>query len=59
MTPEQLKKLRLRNMWAQSTLAKKIGVSTASIVRWERGECKPSELTMVKVERWLDKKEFE
>ena len=41
---EELKKLRQQQGWSQEDLARKIGVSFATVNRWENGKTKPSRL---------------
>lgn len=37
----KLKELRLRNNWTLVSVAKMLGVSQFSIIRWEKGTTKP------------------
>ena len=41
---EELKKLRQQQRWSQEDLARKIGVSFATVNRWENGKTKPSKM---------------
>lgn len=42
--PEQIKEIRKRLSLSQEEFAKKLGVSFASVNRWENGQTKPSKL---------------
>jgi DNA-binding transcriptional regulator YiaG len=42
LSPRLVRKLRVRLGLSQSALARLVGVSTASIVQWERGRSKPA-----------------
>ncbi len=44
-----IKKLREQNGWSRETLTQKIGVSLASVYRWENDESKPSPMAMKKL----------
>jgi DNA-binding CsgD family transcriptional regulator/tetratricopeptide (TPR) repeat protein len=48
---ERLRRLRMRLGLSQGKLAARLGVSFASINRWERGQTRPSELAWRQVER--------
>ena len=41
---EELKKLRQQQGWSQEDLARSLGVSFATVNRWENGKTKPSRL---------------
>jgi DNA-binding XRE family transcriptional regulator len=41
MTPKELKRIRKRLGLTQVELAKKIGASEVSVIRWENDKCKP------------------
>ena len=43
--PEQIKKLRAHLGFTQQTLAEKLGVSFATVNRWENGQTTPSQLS--------------
>jgi transcriptional regulator with XRE-family HTH domain len=43
--PEQIKKLRAHLGFTQQALAEKLGVSFATVNRWENGQTKPSQLS--------------
>ena len=47
---EELKKLRQQQGWSQEDLARKIGVSFATVNRWENGKTKPSRLAVEKIQ---------
>lgn len=42
--PEQIKEIRKKLNLSQEEFAKKLGVSFASVNRWENGQTKPSKL---------------
>lgn len=46
MTPEQIKKLRLRLGYSQAEFAKLINTHPNSVYNWEAGKQKPSGATM-------------
>ena len=46
-----LKKLRQQQGWSQEDLARKIGVSFATVNRWENGKTKPSRLAQEKIKQ--------
>ena len=48
---EELKKLRQQHGWSQEDLARKIGVSFATVNRWENGKTKPSRLAQEKIKQ--------
>ena len=45
----ELKKLRQTRGWSQEGLARELGVSFATVNRWENGKTKPSRLTYEKI----------
>lgn len=47
----ELKKLRQQQGWSQEDLARKIGVSFATVNRWENGKTKPSRLAQEKIKQ--------
>lgn len=47
---EQLKSLRQANGWTQEDLAHKLGVSFATVNRWENGRTTPSSLAVARIE---------
>ena len=46
---EELKKLRQQKGWSQEDLARELGVSFATVNRWENGKTKPSRLAQEKI----------
>ncbi len=48
---EELKKQRQQQGWSQEDLARKIGVSFATVNRWENGKTKPSRLAQEKIKQ--------
>ena len=48
---EELKKLRQQQGWSQEDLARNLGVSFATVNRWENGKNKPSRLTQEKIKQ--------
>lgn len=49
----QLQRCRLRNGWSKRVVAKKLGVSIPSIIRWEEGAVEPNDYNRYKIERLL------
>ncbi|MBE6378860.1 MAG: helix-turn-helix transcriptional regulator [Lentisphaerae bacterium] len=47
---EELKKLRQQQGWSQEDLARNLGVSFATVNRWENGKTKPSRLAIEKIQ---------
>ena len=47
---EELKKLRQQQGWSQEDLARTLGVSFATVNRWENGKNKPSRLAVEKIQ---------
>ena len=47
----KLKKIRLLRGWSQEDLAREIGVSFATVNRWENGKTKPSRLAQDKIKQ--------
>ena len=47
---EELKKLRQKQGWSQEDLARNLGVSFATVNRWENGKTKPSRLAVEKIQ---------
>ena len=47
--PEKIKKLRASLGFTQQTLAGKLGVSFATVNRWENGQTKPSQLSWTQI----------
>ena len=45
----ELKKLRQTRGWSQEDLARELGVSFATVNRWENGKTKPSRLAYEKI----------
>lgn len=52
---ERLRGFRLENGWSKRTVAKRLGVSTPSIIRWEEGIAEPNDYNRYKIERFLSK----
>ena len=48
---EELKKLRQQQGWSQEDLARKIGVSFATVNRWENGKTKPSKMVQSQIKK--------
>ena len=48
---EELKKLRQLQGWSQEDLARNLGVSFATVNRWENGKTKPSRLAQEKIKQ--------
>ena len=46
-----LKKLRRQKGWSQEDLARNLGVSFATVNRWENGKTKPSRLAQEKIKQ--------
>ena len=53
---EQLRALRRERGWSQEDLARELGVSFASISRWENGKAKPSKMASASIKRLLLRK---
>ena len=49
----QLQRFRVRNGWSKRVVAKKLGVSIPSIMRWEEGVVEPNDYNRYKIERLL------
>ena len=47
---EELKKLRQQQGWSQEDLARNLGVSFATVNRWENSKTKPSRLAVEKIQ---------
>ena len=43
---DQIKEIRLRLHLSQAELAAKLGVSFATVNRWENGRCEPSQIAV-------------
>jgi transcriptional regulator with XRE-family HTH domain len=52
-TGETLKHARLRRELTQDELAARVGVSRASIARWEAGSHEPSDINRVRLDKIL------
>ncbi len=52
MTKEQIRELRRRLGLTQFQLAVRLGVTLATIQRWEAGTSKPSPLALEKLSHW-------
>jgi len=50
---ERLRGFRLENGWSKRTVARRLGVSTPSIMRWEQGAAEPNDYNRYKIERLL------
>ena len=48
---EELKKLRQQQGWSQKDFARNLGVSFATVNRWENGKTKPSRLAQEKIKQ--------
>ena len=48
-TAVKLKKIRQLHGWSQEDLARELGVSFATVNRWENGKTKPSRLAQDKI----------
>ena len=48
---EELKKLRQQKGWSQEDLARELGVSFATVNRWENDKPKPSRLAQEKIKQ--------
>ncbi|EOV0110319.1 LPD7 domain-containing protein [Vibrio parahaemolyticus] len=48
---EEIKALRSAHQWSQKTLAEKVGVSSSTIGKWERGQAEPSQENIDKLEQ--------
>ncbi len=51
---EKIKHCRIQKGWTQETLARNIGVTFATVQRWESGKTRPSPLAMEKLQGWLE-----
>jgi transcriptional regulator with XRE-family HTH domain len=49
----RLQRFRLTNGWSKRVVAKKLGVSIPSIIRWEEGAVEPNDYNRYKIERLL------
>ena len=47
----ELKKLRQTHGWSQEELARELGVSFATVNRWENGKTRPSRLAYDKIKQ--------
>lgn len=47
----ELKNIRQQHGWAQEDLARELGVSFATVNRWENGKTKPSRLAFEKINK--------
>jgi transcriptional regulator with XRE-family HTH domain len=50
---KRLQGFRLENGWSKRTIAKQLGVSIPSIIRWEEGISEPNDYNRYKIERLL------
>ena len=46
---DQIKEIRSRLNLSQSELAEKLGVSFATVNRWEKGHCEPSQIALIAI----------
>lgn len=53
--PDSIRTTRRRLQLSQADLARELGVSYASVNRWENGQSKPSKLAIVQMERFFKK----
>lgn len=53
-----IKTLRKKLGWTRQRFAKEVGVSSATINRWEHGKTKPSNLGLIRVARLVKKISF-
>jgi len=49
-----LQHVRLVNGWSKRVVARKLGVSVPSIIRWEDGAAEPNDYNRYRIERLLD-----
>ena len=56
MISNELKKIRLKSLLSQMDFAKELGVSFATVNRWETGKSVPSLKTLKKIEMYCKKK---
>lgn len=54
---ERLRGFRLENGWSKRSVARRLGVSTPSIIRWEDGIAEPNDYNRYKIERLLSRTE--
>lgn len=59
MTKEQIKRTRVINGMTQIEMAKFIGVSINTYIKWETGFNNPSDLSLYKIEKAFEKLERE
>mgnify|MGYP001573977637 CR=1 FL=1 len=57
-TPEEIKKIRLKNKTSQSIFAHYLNISSSTVQKWERGQKKPSG-SALKLLNIIDKKGLE
>jgi len=50
---ERLRGFRLRHGWSKRSVARRLGVSTPSIIRWEEGTAEPNDYNLYKIEQLL------
>jgi transcriptional regulator with XRE-family HTH domain len=50
---KRLQGFRLENGWSKRKIAKRLGVSIPSIIRWEEGISEPNDYNRYKIERLL------
>jgi transcriptional regulator with XRE-family HTH domain len=55
---ERLRGFRLENGWSKRSVARRLGVSTPSIIRWEDGIAEPNDYNRYKIERLLSRIEI-
>ena len=50
---KRLQGFRLENGWSKRAVAKRLGVSIPSIMRWESGDAEPNDYNRFKIEQLL------
>ena len=50
---KRLQGFRLENGWSKRAIAKRLGVSIPSIMRWESGDAEPNDYNRFKIEQLL------
>jgi putative transcriptional regulator len=57
--PEDIKKIRRKEFMSQEEFAKAVGVSFATVNRWETGKAKPNLKTMKLIDEYCKKRKIE